>query len=72
MELSINIYLYNYQTETAIFIATKLEKTITAVIWIFINISFILNFWPAILVYKKWNNGKTQEFTRNKFSKVFI
>ena len=27
-----NIYLYNYQTETAIFIAAKLEKTIIAVI----------------------------------------
>ena len=36
MELSINlepyIYLYNYKTETAIFVATKHEKTIMAVI----------------------------------------
>ena len=28
----LNIYLYNYKTETAIFIATKPENTIMAVI----------------------------------------
>ena len=27
---NLNIYLYNYQTETAIFLATKHEKTIMA------------------------------------------
>ena len=27
---TLNIYLYNYQTETAIFLATKHEKTIMA------------------------------------------
>ena len=37
--LQLKIYLYNYQIETAIFLATKHEKTI----------SFILKFWPAIL-----------------------
>ena len=50
----LNIYLYNYQTETAIFLVWKNMKA-----WknnygmqlfkIFKNISFILNFWPAIL-----------------------
>ena len=46
---SLNIYLSNYQTETAIFIARKHEKTIIVVVLVFTNFSFILNFWPAIL-----------------------
>ena len=48
--LAFSVYLYNYQTETAIFLAKKHEKTIMACSYInFLNISFILNFWPAIL-----------------------
>ena len=47
---NLNIYLYNYQTETAIFLATKYEKTVMYGVQLFnffFNISFILNFWPA-------------------------
>ena len=46
---NLNIYLYTYQTETAIFLATKHEKTVMACSFFvfFFNISFILNFWPA-------------------------
>ena len=49
---NLNIYLHNYQTETAIFPATKHEKTIMAYSYLvkFLkNSSFIWNFWPAIL-----------------------
>ena len=42
-------YLYNCQTETAIFLAAKHEKTIACTYLDFLNISFILNFWPAVL-----------------------
>ena len=46
-----NIYLYNYQTETAIFLASKHKKTVMACSYLIFlkNISFILNFcwWPA-------------------------
>ena len=43
---NLNIYHYNYQTETAIFLATKSikEQLWHAVIYFSINISFILNF----------------------------
>ena len=41
----------NCQTETAIFLAAKHEKTIMACSYlIFFYISFILNFWPVILI----------------------
>ena len=40
---NLNIYLYNYQTETASFLAAKHEKTIMACSYLdFLNISFIL------------------------------
>ena len=41
-----NIYLYNYQIETTIFLATKCEKTIMPCSYLifFLIISFILNF----------------------------
>ena len=42
--LNIYIYLYNYQTEIAIFLATEHCYLIFLK-----NISFILNFWPAVL-----------------------
>ena len=46
---NLNIYCYNYQTETAIFLVTKHEKNSYGMqLFIyFLNISFILNFWPA-------------------------
>ena len=42
---------YNYQTETAIFLAKKHEKNNYGMqLFNFLkNISFISNFWPAIL-----------------------
>ena len=46
LETTENIYLYNYQTEAAIFLATKHEKTIMACssLIFFKNIFFVLNF----------------------------
>ena len=41
---SLNIYLYNYQSETAIFLATKHEKTIMA--------SSYLNFYKCFLHFE--------------------
>ena len=53
LKTAYNVYLYNYQAETATSLATKHEKTIMACSYlIFWNkyISFcILNFWPAML-----------------------
>ena len=47
------VYLHNYQTETVFFLATKHEKTIMACSYLIsLNISFILNFWPATLSIK--------------------
>ena len=51
---NLSIYLYNYQREIAIFIATKHEKTIMECSYLnFINIYFILNF-SGQQYYNKW------------------
>ena len=49
---NLDIYLYSYQTETAIFVATKHEKIIMACS-LYLNFKKTfpsnLNFWPAIV-----------------------
>ena len=63
---NLNIYLHNYQTETAIFLATKHEKTIMACSY--------LNFFSMQKIHQNRKNGSFCEelLSENDFEAVLV
>ena len=65
-----------YETETAIFLATKHEKTVMDVqlFKFFFSISFILNFWPAneSIHLNSWHHNHKKQEDRLETQVLFV